>query len=110
RAAARDIGRRSAFVHYPHEVFDTLDHAAHRGRILQRRSTADRIETQPHQRVPLVLKPSGTRVNLLYRNSLLRGHDQPSLAPCTASSPRRPTISPTCWPRRAATERGEFMD
>src|SRR5215813_11465773 len=108
-----------------------VDHAAHRGGILERAPPVHLIETEPDQRLLLNLGPPNGAAVLLNRNGLaglgvrfrpggvswhvrsppcyltpLSHAASPADSESAEPSRRRATISLTFLPRRAATPRG----
>src|SRR5918994_3043992 len=97
-----------------HEVLDLLDHAAHRGRVLEGRDAVELVEPEPDQRLALLGLAADRRADLLNGDGLgggllcHRGLPHAS-APAASPSPamrRRDCSVDTLRPRRAATERG----
>src|SRR5262245_54493672 len=62
----------SGLVDDPHEMADLFDHAAHRGRILERAPPAQLVETKADQCLLLVLGPTVRALDLLDRYRLAR--------------------------------------
>src|SRR6266446_1213030 len=100
-----------AFTFDPHEVLDLVDHAPHRGGVLQGAPAMALVEPEALQGRLLVEAPPDRAAHLHDRDSLLvasllvaspLGHHAGS----RASASRRPRISATFLPRRAATARG----
>src|SRR5215475_14708001 len=88
---------------------DLVDHAAHRGRILELARAADLVQAEADQRLALVGEAAGGAGDLGHPQLLLGlGHGSYSLAsPLPSPVSRRPMISLTFLLRRAATLRGE---
>src|SRR5512147_910233 len=90
-------------------MLDFLDHAAHRRRILEHAGAVDLVEAEADQRLALVVPPADRAADLrdLEAPALFRvpGHGY-SFA---SVWPRRPMISETLRPRRAAISRGDWM-
>src|ERR1051326_2850354 len=96
-----------SLVDHPHEVADLVDHAAHRGRILERALAVALVEPEPLQRRLLVAGPADRAGGLLDGDGLLGGGGRfCHHALSRASRGSRPRISATFLPRRAATARG----
>src|SRR5260221_7470540 len=100
----------SGFAFDPHQVLHLVDHPAHRRRILERAAAVPLVETKPLQGGLLVMAAPDRAPGLHHRDGLLAGllvrgrlgHHAVS----RASASRRPRISATFLPRRAATARG----
>src|ERR1700674_5565500 len=96
------------FCHnHPHEVLHFVDHAAHRGRVLERALAVALVEPQSLERRLLIGAAADRAAGLHHGEGLLGAcrrlcHHAVSRASATL----RPRISATFLPRRAATARG----
>src|SRR5215469_16195861 len=89
----------------PYQMLHLGDHAAHRGRVLEGAGAMTLVEAEPLQGRLLIGLAADRAADLRHRHGLLRlRHDDYSRASFSPS--RRPRISLTFLPRRAATERG----
>src|SRR5690349_8908702 len=93
-----------------HEVAHLVDHAAHRGRILEHAAAMPFVEAEALERGELVVRAADRAAGLGDLDLLGLGHGHaPQAAASLACSPsRRPIRSPTFLPRRVATMRGEL--
>src|SRR5712671_2742989 len=95
-----------AFTFDPHEVLDLIDHAAHRRGVLQGAPAMALVEPEALQGRLLVEAPPDRAAHLHDRDGLLVASPLGHHAGSRASASRRPRISATFLPRRAATARG----
>src|SRR5271169_1319995 len=107
--AKRGLARRSAgkisvltFLNDPHQMADLTDHAAYGRRIFEDAAAMQLVQAQALERCFLIV-PSPDRTSGLFDSDRLRAFHY---AGSRASASRRPRISPTFLPRRAATARG----
>src|SRR5260370_23515011 len=84
------------------EMFHLVDHSPHRRRVFENAPTVPLVQSQPLQRRFLVRLTTDRAPRLHDRHRPLVLH----YAFSRASASRRPRISPTFLPRRAATPRG----
>src|SRR5689334_13562153 len=94
------------FAFDPYEVLDLVDHAAHRRGILERAPPVPLVEPEPLQRRLLIVTTPDRAADLHDRDRLLAAGRFGHYAGSRASASRRPRISATFLPRRAATARG----
>src|SRR5436305_14465642 len=95
-----------AFAFDPYEVLDLMDHAAYRGGVLERAPPVTLVEPEPLQRRLLVLAAPDRAADLHDCDGLLVVSRFRHYVGSRASASRRPRISATFLPRRAATARG----
>src|SRR4051794_14183039 len=95
-----------AFAFDPYEVVDLIDHAPHRRGILERASPVAFVEPEPLQGRLLVVAAPDWTADLHDCDGLLVVGPFGHYAGSRASASRRPRISATFLPRRAATARG----
>src|SRR5712691_4018028 len=94
-------------LHHPHEVLYFVDHTAHRRGVFQGAPPVPLVEPQSLERRLLVGGPADWATGLHHGDRLLGFSGSPGHhAPSRASASRRPRISATFLPRRAATARG----
>src|SRR5579872_5774404 len=111
--AARTSERwvRVLFFHDAEEVLDLVDHAAHRRRVFEGALAMPLVEAQALQRRFLIMAAADRAAHLDHGHGFLfctaLCHYAGSRAAVSLS--RRPRMSPTFLPRRAATARGELM-
>src|SRR5207302_1200140 len=94
------------FAFDPHQVLDLVDHAAHRRGVLEGAAAMALVEPEPLQGRLLVEAPPDRAAGLHDRDGLLVADPLGHHAGSRASASRRPRISATFLPRRAATARG----
>src|SRR5437764_13897127 len=95
-----------AFAFDPYEVMDLVDHAAHRRGVFEGAPPMALVEPEPLQGRLLVVAAPDRAADLHNRDGLLVASRFGHHAGSRASASRRPRISATFLPRRAATARG----
>src|SRR3954447_7227677 len=95
-----------AFAFDPYEVVDLVDHAPHRRGVLKRAPPVALVEPEPLQRRLLVVAAPDRAADLHDCDGLRVVSPFGHYAGSRASASRRPRISATFLPRRAATARG----
>src|SRR3984957_14145626 len=90
----------------PHEVLNLVDHAADGRGVLERAAPVALVEPEPLQGRLLIGAAPDRAADLHYRDGLLLASRFGHYAGSRASVSRRPRISATFLPRRAATARG----
>src|SRR5437763_5032642 len=96
----------SAFAFDPHQMLHLVDHAAHRRGVLEGAAAVPLVEPEPLQRRFLVVAAADRAAGLHHRDGLVLNGAFGHHAVSRASASRRPRISATFLPRRAATARG----
>src|SRR6266481_1882958 len=91
-----------ALIHNAHQVLYFVDHASYRRRVLQNALAVPLVQPEPLQGRALVRLAADRAPGLHHGDRLLDLHHTAS----RPSASRRPRISPTFLPRRAATARG----
>src|SRR5579863_4536340 len=91
-----------SLVHHPHQMLDLVDHASHRRRVRKRAPPVPLVEPEPLEG-RLLVGAAADRAAGLHNGDRLLGVRH---AVSRVSASRRPRISATFLPRRAATARG----
>src|SRR4029077_21014075 len=94
------------FTFDPHQVLDLADHATHRRGVLEGAAAMPLVEPEALQGRFLVEAPADRAAGLHDRDGLFVASCLGHHAGSRASASRRPRISATFLPRRAATARG----
>src|SRR4029077_4612411 len=95
-----------AFAFDPYEVVDLVDHATHRRGVLEGAPPVALVEPEPLQGRLLIVAAPDRAADLHDGHGLRFGSPLGHCAGSRASASRRPRISATFLPRRAATARG----
>src|SRR5436190_2675174 len=97
-----DEGNSLTLFFNPHQMLYLVDHAAHRGRVLEHAATVSLVQPEALQSRSLIRLAADRAARLHDGHRFLAIHYTAS----RGSASRRPSISPTFLPRRPATARG----